>query len=600
MSESKNKSISEKLEKIAPSFCAAKWSQVLLNLQVGERHNCCLAPSQKIDAQLIQQNPQAFFNDSTLKEEREAMLKGEKISACHVCWKAEESGHLSDRHHKSAATWSSKFLEKENLKMEGVIPSYVEVSFGNKCQLMCTYCNPHNSSSLAKESKKYGPYLLSQDHNWLDKENEELFLDENENHPYATAFWNWFIQNNKNFEVLRFTGGEPLISKWIHRFLDWLKDNSMEHAEIGFNSNLAVPVELLDSFISKLKKIPTSHYKKINFYTSVDGWGKGAELARYGLKLDLFEKNFNRLMTEFPASTFRITSTLNVIAFPDTLELFKKVLEFKNKSNFKDQVAIVCYPIHYPRFLSLNWTKDFYKKNFEKILHFIEKNINEDEHQIGFYEFERDFFKKAVNFDETINPQEGIIDIFLYFSQFKMRKGIELVDLPSEIKSIVKLGEERLLQSKFEDISINTWVRAEPWISDESKRKLIREYIFSKLVSGEYNIWDALKVLLISVNQQFSYEWIPLLMTHYKTRLGAFELLYRKCIENKDKYQLDMRHYVIEHINHFDDYNAKEIIQYCRKLDLKWIREDKENILAKLEELKHPHQIELFHLIKSS
>ena len=41
------------------------------------------------------------------------------------------------------------------------------------------------------------------------------------------------LLNYQKFEVLRFTGGEPLLSKWMDKFLDWLKQNSMKDAELA-------------------------------------------------------------------------------------------------------------------------------------------------------------------------------------------------------------------------------------------------------------------------------------------------------------------------------------------------------------------------------
>lgn len=93
----------------------------------------------KIDHLLL--DPNNLFNDDVLLDERKLMLAGEKIAGCKVCWVPEENGSLSDRQSKSSAEWSQPFFEEKNRGLTGVTPTYVEVSFGNKCQMMCTYCS---------------------------------------------------------------------------------------------------------------------------------------------------------------------------------------------------------------------------------------------------------------------------------------------------------------------------------------------------------------------------------------------------------------------------------------------------------------------------
>ncbi len=564
----------KRLDEVSQSFCAAKWSQVLFNLQVGERHNCCLGAVQKIDTKLIQQDSNHLFNDELLIKEREQMLAGKKIKGCNVCWTAEANGHHSDRHFKSSAEWSQLFLEKKNLSLENVTPTYVEVSFGNKCQMMCTYCSPNNSSSLAKESKKFGSYRLSQDHNWLDKNLENMYLDENENHIYAKVFWEWFLKNHKKFQVMRFTGGEPLISKWMDKFLDWLKDNSMSHADLAFNSNLGVPAELMDRFIQKLKLIPRDHYKSFQFFTSLDGWGSGAELARYGLKLSVFERNLNLLLDNFPNSLFRITATLNVFAFPNMKKLFEKVYEFKQRSQYQDQIAIVSYPIFYPDFLALDWTKDIFTKQYEECLQFLDEHMAGKKNEYGFHEFEREYFSKAVNFKDIDVKKNRYVDIFLYLTQFKFRKGIETLNYPDEIKKMMEEGLSILHRSDLSDFNIGIWARVEPWIQDKARQTEIRDYIRSVMILGTHNLWDILGVQIDYAGHVLDEEWIDIWFSDDKLRLGGFEVLNQLCSKNFDKYEARFRIEVLKHLPKMDDYIAGQVLRYIGMKKLLWSKED--------------------------
>jgi len=506
--------INKRLSEISPSFCTAKWGQVLFNLQVGQRHNCCLAKGQKINLDLVNQDPNALFNDATLEQERSDMLQGKKIKSCEACWKPEASGHFSDRHYKSGSDWAEPFYSPENHSVTNVIPTYVEVSFGNKCQMMCTYCSPLNSSALAREAKKFGTYKLSHDHHILGP-STKLFMDEDEDHIYAASFWEWFLQNNSHFKVLRFTGGEPLLSKWLYKFLDWLEVNPMPQVEIGFNSNLSLPSELMDKFFVKLNSIPKSHYKKIDFYTSLDGWGRGAEFARYGISLELFEQNIKKIQQRFPDSSIRVTATLNVFAFPDIKKLLEKMLEFKKNETFLYQFAITCYPISYPTFMSLKWTKEKYKSLYDEALHFIDQNLSEEFGKPGFYQFEKEYFMKAVLFEDQVNQQVPLIDLYLFLTQFKHRKKINELDLPQEVKDLFHEGEKLKEELKLEELHPVIWAKLLPWISSLDKRKEIVFMLAQKIDEGEINPWEIFEVALEYHSYLNSRE---LMLLWYKTR----------------------------------------------------------------------------------
>lgn len=563
-------SIQQRLDKVSPSFCAAKWSQVLFNLQVGQRHNCCLSKLQYMKPAELLKDPNNLFNDEVLFKERQSMLAGEKIPGCNVCWTAEDKGSQSDRHSKSAADWSSKFFEEKNHSITGVTPTYVEVSFGNKCQMMCTYCSLQNSSSLAKEAKKFGNYRFLSDENLMFTQENEIFVDESENHIFGKVFWDWFLLNHQTFEVLRFTGGEPLLSKWMDKFLDWLKHNSMGHADLAFNSNLSLPDSIISKFIQKLKDIPRSHYKNLSFFTSLDGWGSGAELARYGINLNLVEGNIQRLWQEFPEAIFRITATLNVLAFPDIKPLFEKVYEFKQASLFKDQFGITCYALFGPGVLALNWSKDFYQHYYDECLDYLNTHLIGENHPNGFFDYEIENFIKAVNFRSDCDLVSSYADFYLYIAQFKHRKELPDLKMPKELEQVYLKGHEYLLTSRLEDLSFQLWVRAEPWIQSAERQKEVRDYLYGLIISGPNDFRLFLNVHLEYAKYILHPDWIEKWFTHKPALLGAFEMLFVFCLREPDIYRPLMKAKLVEHFATFNNYLGQLAFKYHRDLDLTW------------------------------
>lgn len=573
MSDS-TKDIQKSLDEVSPSFCSAKWSQVLFNLQVGQRHNCCLGTWQHMDAKSLLKDPNKLFNDEVLFEERKNMLAGEKISGCKVCWSAEEKGGYSDRQSKSSADWSTKFFEEKNRTITGVVPTYVEVSLGNKCQMMCTYCCVENSSAIAREAKDFGNYLFMSDENWIFTPLDDILTDESEENVYAKIFWEWFLINHAQFQVLRFTGGEPLLSKWMDKFLDWIKHNPMGHAELAFNSNLSLPSSIITKFIQKLKDIPRSHYKSLSFFTSLDGWGPGAELARYGVNLELVETNLQRLFTTFPDATFRITATLNVLAFPDIKPLFEKVYELKQKSNFQDQFGITCYPLVVPGVLALSWSQKIFETYYLECLQYLDAHMISETKPKGFSEYEREYFKKAVNFNPECDIAVSYADFYLFISQLKHRKKLPNLKLHPSLESAYQQGHDHLMTAKLEDLPFQLLSMAEPWIKSSERQSSVRAHLLSAIVSDKYNYKDLLNVHFEYAKYILHPDWIEKWFTYKGAQPSAFKLLFLFCLRDPEKFSPFVKSKTLEHFVNFDDETCNLALRYTRDLNLTWDAEE--------------------------
>ena len=59
--------------------------------------------------------------------------------------------------------------------MKTLIPTYVEVSFGNACNFKCMYCAPHISSKWMEEIKQHGLIPTSDRYNnleWIESQGQ--------------------------------------------------------------------------------------------------------------------------------------------------------------------------------------------------------------------------------------------------------------------------------------------------------------------------------------------------------------------------------------------------------------------------------------------
>lgn len=306
----------DKLGKISPTFCLAKWKQVTLHLQTGHKHSCHHPNTHKIDIEAIKKDPSALHNTEFSMELRQQMLDGVRPPECGYCWKAEDTGSFSDRVYKSATRWAYPFFDEVVKKgsKENIFPSYLEVSFSNVCNFKCTYCAPNISSQWYQEVEQHGGFPLSfgvsgQDGNgWTYndmaalKAQDKMPIPHNQENPYVEAFWKWWPELYRHLQTFRITGGEPLLTKDTFRVLDSIIEDPIpnKNLRLEINSNLCVPDQLFDNFVTKLDKLVTDRCTgPITIFTSCEAKGERAEYIRTGLDYDKHLRSLKTLLDMF-------------------------------------------------------------------------------------------------------------------------------------------------------------------------------------------------------------------------------------------------------------------------------------------------------------
>lgn len=328
------------LDKTGPGFCIAKWNQVTMHLGTGMTHSCHHPSTHKIPLEELKNNPTALHNTKFKKEQRKTMLDGKRPSECDYCWRMEDSGNISDRPSKSMEHWAINSYD-DIVKLKGdedVIPTYLEVSFSNVCNMKCLYCGPDASSKWYEEIKQNGAIKLlegTSEEYWAQgwQKDLEVFKKRDVN-PYVDAFWEWWPELYKKLKVFRITGGEPLMSKDTFKVLEWFLEHPNPDLELSINSNLSVPDALWDKFMSYVEKLKDSdNIKNITIYTSVEGWGKRAEYTRTGLDFEKFKTRYEQLVA-MPNVRSVIMCTFNILSITSIHMLFEWHLGLREKYNF--------------------------------------------------------------------------------------------------------------------------------------------------------------------------------------------------------------------------------------------------------------------------
>lgn len=321
---------------VSPTFCLAKWHHTTMYLQTGETHSCYHPAPHAIPLHGLAENPSMLHNTPQKKLERKQMLEGKKPSGCQYCWKIEKLGssYISDRHIRNASIYTPERLAEitSNTWEHNISPEYVEVSFGNECQMSCVYCHPKASSAWAKEIAQHGPYMSSSEHQQFVPVN----LKKEETNPYVDAFWSWWPTIAPTLNILRITGGEPLLHTSMWKLLDYIDQHPQPHLELNINSNLSIKPALVDRLITKYNLLKQQDkIKWFELYTSLDTWGPKAAYIRNGLDLDLWEQNFDRFLSgAWVPVSFMIT--VNAMSISSFKSLLVKILEWRSVYNSKD------------------------------------------------------------------------------------------------------------------------------------------------------------------------------------------------------------------------------------------------------------------------
>lgn len=439
-------------DETSPTFCLAKWHHTTLYLQTGETHSCYHPAPHKIDVSEIKKNPSALHNTSIKKQERKEMLDGIQTKGCQYCWNIENMGpdYISDRHIRTASIFTEKRYN-DIIKKEwdhNVNPEYVEISFGNECNFKCGYCHPKASSRFYNEIKEYGPVTSVKNHrcdiDWMN------LYEREETNPYVDAWWKWWPKMRKSLNILRITGGEPLLHKSTWRLLDSLDKEPMPWLELNLNSNLGAKRAMVEKFANETNKLlEDKKIKVFKLYTSIDTWGDRAEYIRTGLDLKIWEGNLNYyLKTVGHPVLFMIT--FNILSVTSFKSLLEKILEWRkiyNNFSKEKNVQMIRFDTPYlkePLQYDINiLPKKEYMKYMKESLEFIKSNVDDNDlTKFSVLEYEKfrrvvDYMESTVYDDEKI--REGRCDFYNWFNELDNRRDTDFVTTFPEMKKFYNL-----------------------------------------------------------------------------------------------------------------------------------------------------------------
>ena len=139
----------------------------------------------------------------------------------------------------------------------------IEVSVSNKCNNQCRMCDSRHSS-LWQNTLGFGNTPKS----YYDL---KIFMDS---------------LDSSDIKVIKYLGGEPLITDEITHIFDFIKKNKENNISFYFNTNLTVPPE---KYLNEFENI-----EKFVIGYSIDGIGLTNEYIRDGSKWDTVVRNLDK------------------------------------------------------------------------------------------------------------------------------------------------------------------------------------------------------------------------------------------------------------------------------------------------------------------
>tara|TARA_B100000886_G_scaffold83731_2_gene54602 strand:- start:642 stop:2021 length:1380 start_codon:yes stop_codon:yes gene_type:complete len=434
-------------DQTSKTFCLAKWHHTTIYLATGETHSCYHPAPHKIPLEELKNNPSALHNTIEKKAQRKMMLDGHKPDGCSYCWNIESMGKdfVSDRHIKTTSIYTEERLEEIKTKAAdfNVNPEYIEISFSNECNFKCGYCHPKASSRYWNEIKQHGPYSKStvhrQDIDWF-----KVYAKEEEN-PYVDAWWEWWPEVSKTLNILRITGGEPLMHKSLWELFDRLDKDPKPHLQIEVNSNMGVKPKLVQKLTDTVKNLKKDgKIRSFKLYTSIDTWGPKAEYARTGLDIALWEKNLDYYLsnTGWPV-TFMIT--FNIFSVTSFHLLLEKILEWRRKYNSDNnstqwqRIRFDTPHLKEPTIYDMNiLPKEKFMPFMYKHLKFMEAH-QDDADRTKFSSLEVEKFRRVVVYMasthyEPLKLEQAHKDFYNWFTEFDKRRNCSLPNTFPELK----------------------------------------------------------------------------------------------------------------------------------------------------------------------
>ena len=337
-----------------------------------------------------------ILNSKPFQDLREKMLRSETIPGCIKCYQEEERQGDTMRIGEWKKYPSKEIIETNDLKLR-----YLEVAFGNYCNLACRTCNSDLSTNWYEDD--------------LQLQQTGRFKDRRVFKKITDVDYNWSAEDLDKLEQVKFTGGEPMLHPNFTKFLDIMID-----ADLAKNISLEIFTNC--SWVPKDKvKKRLDKFKNVYIWLSIDGSGKVNDYIRHKSEWDtVYDSMIEWLDYEVENKDSMViltptASIYNMFNLHELVDMF--VLERYNRKLPISKDNLVINLAYFPKYISfenvmdkekaIEWVEEEYNKYNKKF-----SNIDNEE-----FSYRDNYAKKVVAkiVNELKNVEVKIDDNFIFY-----------------------------------------------------------------------------------------------------------------------------------------------------------------------------------------
>ncbi len=400
--------ISDKTNDKKKYFCPLPWLMMAVRNN-GDMRICCQANTAKSRGLYRKENGEAYNveqeviadarNSNLAKDLRKSMIEGVQHEACIRCdqedinkirsrrsYEVEKAKDTFSYEHAKEVTGSDGSIDVKKIPL-----NYLDLRFGNKCNIRCRMCGPTDSSAWYNDyvelwgtpsyEESSGEVKLIQDgqKNWVPENNIYDWVE-------REHFWDDIEENMDHLTYIHTVGGEPmLIEKQFNLLEKCIAKGIAKNIELEYNTNgTIIPQKAWDYW---------KHFKTVKIGLSMDGTGTLNDYIRYPSKWKNIEDNIKKLENYEGNLHLWFTYTvqvLNIFYLDDVLK-WKIAQDFKNFGASRTQPFVSSHPLHNPKHYSIHILPMDVKKAIEVKLRafypwlenfFIENNYSEKKQEM--------------------------------------------------------------------------------------------------------------------------------------------------------------------------------------------------------------------------
>ena len=305
------------------TFCVLPFIHTVLNPYNSVEHNvnalpCCRyshTGSEKLE------NIDTINKSPTWIKLQEQFLNGEKPEGCEHCWRDESHKVPSYRQINlfdfRQTVQDKSFLEKKL--------RYLELVFGNTCNLACRSCSPTFSSRWVTINN----HLLTEG------------IPINNSTPNI-EFSDWRKLDLLHLTQLKIMGGEPFYQKGALELLEYLSE-----LNVLKNIHLSIPTNCTIALTDKWKKL-LIEAKKVSISISIDAPGKLNDYLREGSTWEELEQNLYGFDSFVKQHKNKMIITFNTVLSAYNINKLPEIEKYFNKRFFWKQYSDIAY---YPSYM---------------------------------------------------------------------------------------------------------------------------------------------------------------------------------------------------------------------------------------------------------